>query len=76
MNLSLRQTFTRSINTVLTVVIVVVVFAHFGLIVNYKLLRRFIGRFIDGRLFLSLHRRALWLVWKGKEFKGKKSIEE
>ncbi|MGA3762258.1 hypothetical protein ACPCXE_20060, partial [Bacillus velezensis] len=70
------QTFTRSINTVLTVVIVVVVL----LILDSSSITNFSVALLVGLLtgvYSSLSIAAqLWLVWKGKEFQGKKSIEE
>lgn len=75
-NLSLQQTFTRSINTVLTVVIVVVVL----LILGSSSITNFSVALLIGLLtgvYSSLYIAAqMWLVWKGKEFKSKKSIEE
>ncbi|MBJ7897096.1 protein translocase subunit SecDF [Bacillus atrophaeus] len=76
-NLSLQQTFTRSVNTVLTVVIVVVVLLLLGStsITNFSI-ALLIG-LLTG-VYSSLYIAAqIWLVWKGKEFKkDKQRIEE
>ncbi|MDM5302681.1 protein translocase subunit SecDF [Bacillus subtilis] len=68
-NLSLQQTFTRSVNTVLTVVIVVVALLIFGAasITNFSV-ALLIG-LLTG-VYSSLYIAAqIWLVWKGKELK-------
>ncbi|QIW80840.1 protein translocase subunit SecDF [Bacillus tequilensis] len=68
-NLSLQQTFTRSINTVLTVVIVVVTLLIFGAssITNFSI-ALLIG-LLTG-VYSSLYIAAqIWLAWKGKELK-------
>ncbi|CAN2249861.1 protein translocase subunit SecDF [Bacillus vallismortis] len=73
-NLSLQQTFTRSVNTVLTVVIVVVALLIFGAasITNFSV-ALLIG-LLTG-VYSSLYIAAqIWLVWKGKELK-KDSIQ-
>ncbi|MDO3660816.1 protein translocase subunit SecDF [Bacillus sp. C28GYM-DRY-1] len=68
-NLSLQQTFTRSINTVLTVVIVVVTLLIFGAssITNFSF--ALLVGLLTG-VYSSLYIAAqIWLVWKGKELK-------
>lgn len=68
-NLSLQQTFTRSINTVLTVVIVVVTLLIFGAssITNFSV--ALLVGLLTG-VYSSLYIAAqIWLVWKGKELK-------
>ncbi|MGI6833615.1 protein translocase subunit SecDF [Bacillus paralicheniformis] len=68
-NLSLQQTFTRSINTVLTVVIVVIALLIFGAasITNFSV--ALLVGLLSG-VYSSLYIAAqLWLVWKGREFK-------
>ncbi|MCM2582949.1 protein translocase subunit SecDF [Bacillus stercoris] len=68
-NLSLQQTFTRSINTVLTVVIVVITLLIFGAssITNFSI-ALLIG-LLTG-VYSSLYIAAqIWLAWKGKELK-------
>ncbi|ALC81825.1 MULTISPECIES: protein translocase subunit SecDF [Bacillus] len=74
-NLSIQQTFTRSINTVLTVIIVVIAMIIFGSasILNFSL-ALLIG-LLTG-VYSSLYIAAqLWLVWKGKELKNVNSKE-
>jgi SecD/SecF fusion protein len=77
-NLSLRETFTRSINTIVTVVITVLALLIFGSesIQNFSialLIGLIIGAYSS--LFIASQ---LWLVWKKKEMKKgpKKSIEK
>ncbi|PAY12144.1 protein translocase subunit SecDF [Bacillus sp. 7705b] len=68
-NLSLQQTFTRSINTVLTVVIVVITLLIFGAssITNFSI--ALLVGLLTG-VYSSLYIAAqIWLVWKGKELK-------
>ncbi|MER0467071.1 protein translocase subunit SecDF [Bacillus cabrialesii subsp. cabrialesii] len=68
-NLSLQQTFTRSINTVLTVVIVVVTLLIFGAssITNFSI--ALLVGLLTG-VYSSLYIAAqIWLAWKGKELK-------
>jgi len=73
-NKSLRQTLTRSINTVLTVIFVVVALLLFG----SESIRNFSFALLIGLIagtYSSLFIAAqLWLVWKGKELKKKGSI--
>ena len=72
MNLSLQQTFTRSINTVLTVVIVVIALLIFGAasISNFSV--ALLVGLLSG-VYSSLYIAAqLWLVWKGRELKKPK----
>lgn len=69
-NLSLQQTFTRSINTVLTVVIVVIALLIFGAasITNFSV--ALLVGLLSG-VYSSLYIAAqIWLVWKGREFKS------
>ncbi|MCY8160484.1 protein translocase subunit SecF, partial [Bacillus licheniformis] len=71
-NLSLQQTFTRSINTVLTVVIVVIALLIFGAasISNFSV--ALLVGLLSG-VYSSLYIAAqLWLVWKGRELKKPK----
>jgi protein-export membrane protein SecD/preprotein translocase SecF subunit len=73
-NSSLRQTLTRSINTVLTVVFVVVALLIFGSesIKNFSfalLIGLIAGTYSS--LFIAAQ---VWLVWKGKELKKKGTI--
>ncbi|NPC93508.1 protein translocase subunit SecDF [Bacillus sp. WMMC1349] len=71
-NLSLQQTFARSINTVLTVVIAVISLFVFGAasITNFSV-ALLIG-LLSG-VYSSLYIAAqLWLVWKGRELKKAK----
>ncbi|KAA6448774.1 protein translocase subunit SecDF [Bacillus swezeyi] len=75
-NLSLQQTFARSINTVLTVVIVVIALLVFGAtsITNFSV-ALLIG-LLSG-VYSSLYIAAqLWLVWKGRELKKPKHKPE
>lgn len=68
-NLSLQQTFTRSINTVLTVVIVVVTLLIFGAssITNFSI--ALLVGLLTG-VYSSLYIAAqIWLAWKGRELK-------
>jgi SecD/SecF fusion protein len=68
-NLSLQQTFTRSVNTVLTVVIVVITLLIFGAssITNFSI--ALLVGLLTG-VYSSLYIAAqIWLVWKGKELK-------
>ncbi|MCY9392360.1 hypothetical protein MOF35_12965, partial [Bacillus haynesii] len=68
----LQQTFTRSINTVLTVVIVVIALLVFGAasITNFSV-ALLIG-LLSG-VYSSLYIAAqVWLVWKGRELKKPK----
>ncbi|MFK2824488.1 protein translocase subunit SecDF [Bacillus sp. B190/17] len=73
-NVSLRQTMTRSVNTVLTVVITVVALLIFG----SESIRNFSIALLVGLIsgtYSSLFIAAqLWLVWKKKELKKKGSI--
>ncbi|MEC1261401.1 protein translocase subunit SecDF [Bacillus swezeyi] len=75
-NLSLQQTFARSINTVLTVVIVVIALLVLGAtsITNFSV-ALLIG-LLSG-VYSSLYIAAqLWLVWKGRELKKPKHKPE
>jgi SecD/SecF fusion protein len=70
-NTSLRQTLTRSVNTVLTVIITVVALLIFGSdsIRNFSI-ALLIG-LITGMYSSIFIAAQLWLVWKGKELKKK-----
>ncbi|MDQ0214589.1 SecD/SecF fusion protein [Oikeobacillus pervagus] len=74
-NKSLRQTLTRSINTVLTVIVTVIALLIFG----SESIRNFSIALLIGLIsgtYSSLFIAAqLWLVWKGKELKRKGSIK-
>ncbi|WP_230933638.1 protein translocase subunit SecDF [Priestia sp. TSO9] len=74
-NLSLRETFTRSMNTVLTVVIAVVALLLFGSesIQNFSialLVGLMLGAYSS--VFIAAQ---LWLVWKGKQLKREEQKE-
>ncbi|MBU8690100.1 protein translocase subunit SecDF [Priestia megaterium] len=74
-NLSLRETFTRSMNTVLTVVIAVVALLLFGSesIQNFSialLVGLILGAYSS--VFIAAQ---LWLVWKGKQLKREQQKE-
>lgn len=74
-NLSLRETFTRSMNTVLTVVIAVVALLLFGSesIQNFSialLVGLILGAYSS--VFIAAQ---LWLVWKGKQLKHEEQKE-
>ncbi|GMG76124.1 protein translocase subunit SecDF [Priestia megaterium] len=74
-NLSLRETFTRSMNTVLTVVIAVVALLVFGSesIQNFSialLVGLILGAYSS--MFIAAQ---LWLVWKGKQLKREEQKE-
>ncbi|MBY0060750.1 protein translocase subunit SecDF [Priestia aryabhattai] len=74
-NLSLRETFTRSMNTVLTVVIAVVALLLFGSesIQNFSialLVGLVLGAYSS--VFIAAQ---LWLVWKGKQLKREEQKE-
>ncbi|MBD1381234.1 protein translocase subunit SecDF [Metabacillus arenae] len=77
-NRSLQETFTRSINTVLTVVIAVIALIIFGAgsILNFSI-ALLIG-LISGTYSSLFIAAQLWLVWKGKQLEKKKAevIEE
>jgi SecD/SecF fusion protein len=73
-NRSLQQTFTRSINTVLTVVIAVIALLIFGStsITNFSialLIGLVCGTYSS--LFIAAQ---LWLIWKGKQLDKKKEM--
>jgi SecD/SecF fusion protein len=70
-NTSLRQTLTRSVNTVLTVVITVVALLIFGSesIRNFSI-ALFIG-LVSGVYSSIFIAAQLWAVWKGRELKKK-----
>lgn len=70
-NKSLQQTFTRSINTVITVIFAVVALLIFGSssILNFSI-ALLIG-LISGTYSSLFIAAQLWLVWKGKQLKNK-----
>jgi preprotein translocase SecF subunit len=74
-NKSLRQTFTRSINTVLTVIFAVVALILFGSssILNFSI-ALLVGLIagVYSSLFIASQ---LWLVWKWKQIE-KRSVKE
>ncbi|MGG3450891.1 protein translocase subunit SecDF [Domibacillus aminovorans] len=73
-NKSLRQTLTRSINTVLTVVIAVIALIMFGSpsILNFSI-ALLVG--LIGGAYSSIFIAAqLWLIWKKKELKKKGTL--
>lgn len=76
-NRSLRETFTRSLNTVLTVIFTVVALIFFGseAILNFSI-ALFVGLVMGvySSLFIAAQ---LWLVWKAKSLnKPRKEVEE
>ncbi|MEK5366672.1 protein translocase subunit SecDF [Bacillus sp. FSL R5-0654] len=74
-NLSLQQTFTRSVNTVLTVVVVVVALLIFGSasITNFSI--ALLVGLLTG-VYSSLYIAAqIWLMWKGRELKKPAKID-
>jgi SecD/SecF fusion protein len=70
-NKSLQQTFTRSINTVVTVLISVVALLIFGSssILNFSI--ALLVGLISGTYSSLFIAAQLWLVWKGKQLKKK-----
>jgi len=70
-NKSLQQTFTRSLNTVLTVVFAVVALLIFGSssILNFSI-ALLIG-LVSGTYSSLFIAAQIWLVWKGKQLKKK-----
>ncbi|TDU14766.1 protein translocase subunit SecDF [Bacillus sp. BK450] len=74
-NLSLQQTFTRSVNTVLTVVVVVIALLIFGSasITNFSI--ALLVGLLTG-VYSSLYIAAqIWLMWKGRELKKPAKID-
>ncbi|WP_353855092.1 protein translocase subunit SecDF [Bacillus sp. Bos-x628] len=74
-NLSLQQTFTRSVNTVLTVLVVVIALLIFGSasIANFSI--ALLVGLLTG-VYSSLYIAAqIWLIWKGRELKKPAKIE-
>ncbi|UYO34598.1 protein translocase subunit SecDF [Bacillus zhangzhouensis] len=74
-NLSLQQTFTRSVNTVLTVLVVVVALLIFGSasITNFSI--ALLVGLLTG-VYSSLYIAAqIWLMWKGRELKKPAKID-
>ncbi|APT50375.1 MULTISPECIES: protein translocase subunit SecDF [Bacillus] len=74
-NLSLQQTFTRSINTVLTVVIVVIALLIFGSASITNFSTALLVGLLTG-VYSSLYIAAqIWLMWKGRELKKTAKID-
>ncbi|MGM0874390.1 MAG: protein translocase subunit SecDF [Bacillota bacterium] len=73
-NRSLQQTFTRSINTVLTVVIAVVALLIFGSssITNFSI--ALLVGLVCGTYSSLFIAAQLWLIWKGKQLSKKKEM--
>ncbi|WP_426551340.1 protein translocase subunit SecDF [Bacillus pumilus] len=74
-NLSLQQTFTRSVNTVLTVLVVVIALLIFGSasITNFSI--ALLVGLLTG-VYSSLYIAAqIWLMWKGREMKKPVKID-
>lgn len=73
-NRSLQQTFTRSINTVLTVVIAVIALMIFGSssITNFSI--ALLVGLVSGTYSSLFIAAQLWLIWKGKQLTKKKDI--
>lgn len=74
-NLSLQQTFTRSVNTVLTVLVVVIALLIFGSasITNFSI--ALLVGLLTG-VYSSLYIAAqIWLMWKGREMKKPAKID-
>ncbi|MDM5163716.1 protein translocase subunit SecDF [Bacillus altitudinis] len=74
-NLSLQQTFTRSVNTVLTVLVVVIALLIFGSasITNFSI--ALLVGLLTG-VYSSLYIAAqIWLIWKGRELKKPAKID-
>lgn len=73
-NRSLQQTFTRSINTVLTVVIAVIALLIFGSssITNFSI--ALLVGLVSGTYSSLFIAAQLWLVWKGKQLNKKKEM--
>ncbi|MDT2045347.1 protein translocase subunit SecDF [Priestia aryabhattai] len=74
-NLSLRETLTRSLNTIITVTLAVVALLLFGSdsILNFSI-ALLIG-LIAGTYSSIFIAAQLWLVWKGKQLERKKVVE-
>ncbi|TXC90325.1 protein translocase subunit SecDF [Metabacillus litoralis] len=73
-NRSLQQTFTRSINTVLTVVIAVIALMIFGSssITNFSI--ALLVGLVSGTYSSLFIAAQLWLIWKGKQLTKKKDV--
>jgi SecD/SecF fusion protein len=73
-NRSLQQTFTRSINTVLTVVFAVVALLIFGStsITNFSI--ALLVGLVSGTYSSLFIAAQLWLIWKGKQLTKKKEM--
>lgn len=73
-NRSLQQTFTRSINTVLTVIIAVCALLIFGSpsISNFSI--ALLVGLVSGTYSSLFIAAQLWLIWKGKQLNKKKEI--
>lgn len=73
-NRSLQQTFTRSLNTVLTVVIAVIALMIFGSasITNFSI--ALLVGLVSGTYSSLFIAAQLWLIWKGKQLTKKKDV--
>lgn len=73
-NRSLQQTFTRSVNTVLTVVIAVIALMIFGSasITNFSI--ALLVGLVSGTYSSLFIAAQLWLIWKGKQLTKKKDV--
>ncbi|XQY93929.1 protein translocase subunit SecDF [Metabacillus sp. HB246100] len=75
-NRSLQQTFTRSINTVLTVIIAVVALLIFGStsITNFSI--ALLVGLVSGTYSSLFIAAQLWLIWKSKQLNKKKDMSK
>jgi SecD/SecF fusion protein len=73
-NQSLQQTFTRSINTVLTVVIAVVALLIFGSSSITNFLIALLVGLVCGTYSSLFIAAQLWLIWKGKQLNKKLEV--
>lgn len=73
-NRSLQQTFTRSVNTVMTVVIAVIALMIFGSasITNFSI--ALLVGLVSGTYSSLFIAAQLWLIWKGKQLTKKKDV--
>lgn len=74
-NLSLRETLTRSLNTIITVIIAVAALLIFGSdsILNFSI--ALLVGLIAGTYSSIFIASQLWLVWKGKQLERKRVVE-
>lgn len=75
-NRSLQQTFTRSLNTVLTVVIAVIALLIFGSesILNFSI--ALLVGLVSGTYSSLFIASQLWMIWKWKEIKKKSTMKK